>query len=184
MLTLHALFGAPEAVAAQGALTIKAHAWLLSWLRCAEAMLRRLVLIEAAAVAKPVSRACLTRRRQRAPKLSRFNAENPEAWPVSFRCFPADARPPARSHMRRPEDVSEAPRVRSAWPLAERYEALIRVFNDPAAFARRAARRLYALPRLLSQALRAPPHAAARVERFAVLAELIAAIWPPRFSSA
>jgi hypothetical protein len=40
--TLHMLFGAPEEVAAKHTLTAKAHALMASWLRCAEAMLRRL----------------------------------------------------------------------------------------------------------------------------------------------
>jgi hypothetical protein len=34
----------------------------------------------------------------------------------------------------------------SAWPLAERYEALIRVFNDPAPYAKRLVARLNAAP--------------------------------------
>ena len=32
--------------------------------------------------------------------------------------------------------------MRSAWPLAERFEALLRVYNDPMPYARRLARRL------------------------------------------
>ncbi len=36
------------------------------------------------------------------------------------------------------------PSFHSVWPLAERYEALLRVFNDPAGYAKRLAKRLYA----------------------------------------
>ena len=35
----------------------------------------------------------------------------------------------------------------SAWPLAERCEALLRVFNDPAPYAKRLARRLARTPK-------------------------------------
>src|SRR5690606_3465848 len=53
---LHMLFGAPETVAAKHTLTGKAHAHMASWLRSAEAMLRRLLLIEASAYPKPNTR--------------------------------------------------------------------------------------------------------------------------------
>jgi hypothetical protein len=48
--TLHMLFGAPADVAADHTLLRKAHAQLAQWLRCAEAMLRRLLLIEARSI--------------------------------------------------------------------------------------------------------------------------------------
>lgn len=57
--TLHMLFGDPTAVAERHTLTGKAHAQMASWLRCAEAMLRRLILIEASVIAKPNSRPLL-----------------------------------------------------------------------------------------------------------------------------
>jgi hypothetical protein len=43
--------------------------------------------------------------------------------------------------------------LRSAWPLAERYEALIRVFNDPTKYAQRLARRLHATPHRVVEVL-------------------------------
>lgn len=46
---------------------------------------------------------------------------------------------------------------RSAWPLAERYEALLRVLNNPLAYARRLARALHATPHRAAELLRAPP---------------------------
>ena len=44
----------------------------------------------------------------------------------------------------RPGDVAcfNVPRFRSAWPLAERQEALLRVCNNPAPYAKRLAARL------------------------------------------
>ncbi len=85
MHTLYALFGAPEDVAAEHTLTRAAHTLMASWLRCAEAMLRRLLLIEASAVAKPNTRPLLHKQRQRVRKLIGFDADQPEAWRVSFR---------------------------------------------------------------------------------------------------
>ena len=46
--SLHSLFGAPEDVAREHTLTRAAHALLLSWLRVGEALMRRLLVIEAA----------------------------------------------------------------------------------------------------------------------------------------
>ena len=44
----------------------------------------------------------------------------------------------------------------SAWPIAQRYEALIRVFNNPLPYARRLARVLKALPRRVAEILNLP----------------------------
>lgn len=121
---LHMLFGGPETVADRHTLAHKAYMQLLSWLRVGEAMMRRLIAIEAAAfparaVAKPRTQHKHTR------KPVSFCADKPEEWRVAFRCF-----------LTRQRDASgqrkyAARRFHSAWPLAERYEALIRAFNDP-----------------------------------------------------
>jgi hypothetical protein len=137
---LFSLFGAPEDIAAQGALSKAARALLLIWLRPAEAILRRLIFIEASRLIgdePPPSR----RHARKMPAVRReppiFNAADPESWRVSFRCsVPERRRPHRRSRQRR------APRAICARPLAERCEALLRVFNDPAPFALRLARRL------------------------------------------
>lgn len=74
--TLHALFGAPERVAFLHALTARNHALMSSWLRAGEALMRRLLLIEAAAYPKPNTRPLLARApRKRAPKLMHFYPE-------------------------------------------------------------------------------------------------------------
>lgn len=75
-------------------------------------------------------------------------------------------------------------RFRSAWPLAERYEALMRAFNDPAPYARRLAGRLHATPHRLAEALRASPETRARVDRFEALGAQARAVWRPYLSSA
>ena len=200
--TLHMLFGDPTAVAARHTLTGAAHALMASWLRCAEAMVRRLLLIEASAIAKPNTRPLLhdakRMRRKRACKLMAFYPEHPEAWRVSFRTFESPRQPRQRAVRFGPPKprrrISREDRwsyenfkrvtFRSAWPLAERYEALIRVFNDPAAYARRLARRMHATPHRLREALRAPPEAVHRVDRFSELSECASEAWRPLISSA
>ena len=94
---LHMLFGPPETVAAQHTLTAKAHAQIASWLRTAEAMLRRLLLIEASAYPRPNTRPLLRAPRQRTRKLMHFTAEAPGQWRVSFRCFVSSTRRQAQS---------------------------------------------------------------------------------------
>ena len=183
MHLLHALFGDPSHVAAKHTLTLKAHQLMASWLRAGEAMMRRLLIIEAAAFAKPNTRPLLRAPRARARKLMHFTAEAPEQWRVNFRCFYG----PSASRRHAPEPAGETPavhnkrlsreercsqpkpRFRSAWPLAERYEALLRVFNDPAAYARRLARQLHATPHRMRELLRTPPDTQHRVDRFDAL---------------
>jgi hypothetical protein len=195
---LYNLFGAPEDVAAQHTLTGQAHAQLAAWLRCAEAMLRRLLLIEAAAYAKPNTRPLLRAQRQRVRRAVAVFADKPENWRVSFRVFASPprrrARAPKFGPRTAPVRVSREDRwsyenfkpvtLRDAWPLAERYEALMRAYNDPAPYARRLSRRLHATPHRLAEALRAPPEAAHRIEVFGDLTERARLAWRERRSSA
>lgn len=163
--TLHMLFGAPEAVAEQHTLTAKPYKLLLTWLRAGEALMRRLLLIEASAHAKPNVRPLLRAQRKRVRKPIGFDADKPEQWRVTFRCFAAsERRLPAGKPVFQPGQVSKAqkqgrPTFHSAWPLAERYEALIRVFNAPAAYAARLARRLHAIPHRAASLLAYPEDA-------------------------
>lgn len=195
MHLLHGLFGAPEDVAARHTITLAAHTLLASWLRCAEAMLRRLLVIEASAYAKPNTRPLLHPTkllgRKRARKLIGFDAEHPEKWRVSFRTFG----PPAPSRQKKCRQDAGGPRqrisredrwsferferakLRSAWPLAERYEALLRVINAPAAFARRLAARLHATAHRLGELLRAPAEAHDRVDDFALMGDEARSRW-------
>ena len=159
------LFGGPEDVAAQHIFTAKPRALLVSWLRVGEAMVRRLLLIEAAACAKPNAQPTPRAPRKRVGHLMGFEADQPEKWRVSFRCLvssPAcgggDREAIGGGKRRCPLSLAsldsspvngrgKTPRsFSSAWPLAERYEALLRAFNDPAPRARRLARRLHGAP--------------------------------------
>ena len=225
MHLLYNLFGGPEDVAARQTLTAAAHAHLASWLRCAEALTRRLLLIEASAYPKPNTRPLLHAPRKRLRRLVGFHADKPEHWRVSFRCFALDRgaqRKPPIAAPAAPDDVNgkrprrfvfreepppprpSAPRpnraarrryppvlrqdrewvlhqppraFRSAWPLAERYEALLRVCNHPAAYARRLARRLHATPHRAGELLRAPPEATHRIVAFPALTQPAKALW-------
>jgi hypothetical protein len=142
------LFGAPEAIAAQHTLSRKAHALAFEWLRAGEALLRRLLLIEAAALAPPVSsRRAVSSRMPRQKRPYEFFADKPEDWRVTFRCCVGDTHAPGARMRTRPRCACVSPtRFPSAWPLAERAEAMLRAFNNPAPYAARLARKLYAAP--------------------------------------
>jgi hypothetical protein len=145
--------------------------------------MRQLLLIEAAAYPKPNIRPLLREKRVRARQLMGFSPDEPEIWRVRFRCFThpspdfAQRKSGAQDHerqsvwapgsplARRPGDECRRAPVtfRSAWPLAERYEALIRVFNDPTNYAQRLARRLHATPHRVVEVLSYTEESWARV---------------------
>jgi hypothetical protein len=168
--TLTTLFGAPEDVAARGTLVHRDWAQMATWVRAGEALLRQLLLIAAAVLPKPNLRPILWVKRARKRRLVHFYPDAPQDWRVSFRCFVDRARKPRSKGVapkpRKPRATREdrwsyerfkAARFHSAWPLAERMEALIRVFNDPAPYARRLARRLYARPERAAPMLKVAP---------------------------
>src|SRR5262249_18992199 len=149
-------------------LTAKAHALCALWLRAGEAMLRRLLLIEAAAYAKTNAPPARGEHRARPRTLYAFSPGEPGNWRAWGRALlsssPARGGSPERSEGKgevatSPFDVrfanatspvnggrKEPRRFRSAWPLAERYEALLRAYNEPALYAQRLARRLHVEP--------------------------------------
>jgi hypothetical protein len=146
---LASLFGRSEEIAARH--TILRPEWRLigHWLRAGEALMRMLLMIEAAALPKPNTRMPLLReKRTRAKRMMEFWSDKPDDWRVSFRVLLSDHRRPRRRGAGDPNksDPWDAARFKSAWPLAERAEALLRVFNDPLPYAQRLARRLYAVP--------------------------------------
>jgi hypothetical protein len=180
---LWTLFGNPEDLARRHTLTKKDYKLALSWLRVAEALMRRLLLIEAAALDLPEQRKAQGKPRLRTRRLISFSEDNPEAWRVSLRCAGAnvDRRRPRRPA---PAHAGETPavdrRFHSAWPLAERYEALVRAFNNPVPFARRLARRVKAAPQRLDTLLRAPPEAQRRIDDFDLFGAEAEHRWQPR----
>jgi hypothetical protein len=112
--SLHVLFGAPEDVARRDTYTRKPYELLAAWIRCGEALLRRLLLIEATQI-EIAPNACQTRApRQRARKLMHFSADEPEAWRVSFPCFG----PPASSRLTIGRQDAGGPSKPGRWPSA------------------------------------------------------------------
>ncbi len=187
---LWTLFGNPEDLARRHTLTRKDYTLTLSWLRVAEALLRRLLLIEAAALTLPDTRSAPRAKHARSRRLITYTADNPEDWRVSFRCPSSPAR--GGSVERRSREtkgevtasagetpaVHNAPRFHSAWPLAERYEALVRAFNNPAPFARRLARRVRGALTRIAAILRAPIEAQHRVDQFDDMGAHVWEVWP------
>jgi hypothetical protein len=201
--TLYDLFDSPAEVAWSDTLTSKAYRLMQTWLRVAEALMRRLLLIEAAACAKTLDRRRPRRRLLEtdgvppagtpAVQVVEFFPDKPQDWRVSFRCLVATRATnssPARggSGSRQSRETKgdgddraqfctslsdrfattspasgggfrPTKRFRSAWPLALRFEALLRVYNDPLPYARRLAARLHARPERARDMLRAPPDA-------------------------
>ncbi|MDZ4689828.1 hypothetical protein [Terricaulis sp.] len=166
--TLHMLFGAPEDVAFDHTLTHKQHALLLKWLRAGEALLRRLLLLEAAYYPPQPPRKPRAPHKRARVRMN-FASDEPEKWRVSFRCFGDWRRSAPRGGQRR------TLRFRSAWPLAERYEALLRVFNDPTGYARRLAARLRAAPHRRLEVLRETPYAEHLVGGYDEITQALAA---------
>lgn len=173
---LHMLFGGPESVADRHTLAHKAYMQLLSWLRVGEAMMRRLIAIEAAAFpARAVAKPRTPHKHTRKPVS--FFADKPEEWRVAFRCF-----------LNRQQDASgqrkyAARRFHSAWPLAERYEALIRAFNDPLRYARRLAARLHAAPHKFPTLFAKPLEYVHRVDNAEAFTATAIERWRPPDSS-
>jgi hypothetical protein len=164
-------FGAPQSIAALQPLTRALRRQLLSWLAPLEALVRKLILIEAAnfrEAAPYASRKPPPRRAE--PHVARAIAPEPEAWSACFHVpIPPEAAHTVPDH--------RAPRIRSLGPpllvsqiwreqaaatppqrpsprrgeadpavsalrLARRVEALRRALDDPKPHARRLARKL------------------------------------------
>jgi len=164
--TLFALFGDPERLAAQHTITGPTYRLILNWLHCAEALMRHLLFIEASAFPAGDAHKRRGAKRQRERREMSFDADTPENWRVSFRCALSRGRrvAPSRRNTKREDSPYAAPvSFHSAWPLAERFEALLRVHNDPEPYARRLARRLHAAPKAIAALLAYPAELIPRI---------------------
>ena len=144
LATLRALFGAPRDVAAAGWLARRTRNLLRFCLNATQAVVARLLLIEAAALPAPAP----TVHRARKPqprRLIEHRADAPEHWRVALRLHPY-RRLPAGNGSRRLKAGGTKRDRQNAWPLAERYEAILRACAAPAPYVRRLARRLHAAP--------------------------------------
>ncbi|HVY87203.1 MAG TPA: hypothetical protein VG943_18870, partial [Caulobacterales bacterium] len=124
------LFGEPKDIAFQHTHTTRQRELMLPWLRAGEAMMRRLLLIEAAALPKsngPPARNTSAGKMPAVPvrRLFTFTPDRPQDWRVSFRVLPSAAVAYCGGGRTR---AKEARRFHDAWPLAERMEAMLRVF--------------------------------------------------------
>jgi hypothetical protein len=152
--TLFSLFGAPQHIAQAHVFSASAHALIAAWLRAGETILRQLLLVEAAALPQtdappPKPRQSVRASRTTPPAL----LDAPETWRVSFRCC-ASTSGGAGGRWR---EHKSAKRFFPSFPIAARLEAMLRVFNDPAPFAQRLARRIARRPRRAYALLREPP---------------------------
>ena len=170
LATLRSLFGDQQNIALQQVWTAKNYNLALPWIRAGEAFLRHLLLIEAmhySALAPAKPRA--SRPRQR--RLVTNDPNDPESWRVSFRCFPSNddvgpakngvtlsSAPQAGARPSKGEAGTEK-RFFNAWPIAERIEAMLRVFNNPGGYAKRLARKLRAQPKLIRTLTKLPANA-------------------------
>ena len=136
------LFGGPETIAALRNLQRKDHQQLACWLRRAETLVRKLLLIEAAELSVAESKRTKRKALTRAKPKRIFNADEPHQWRVSFKLCEGDMYPFAQKKVRVPKTVSPDARFPEARPLAERFEALLRVFDAPECYVARAARLL------------------------------------------
>ncbi|HWA00061.1 MAG TPA: hypothetical protein VG841_07070 [Caulobacterales bacterium] len=141
LATLIALFGTPDELAGRLLLTRREHKLACAWLRTGEAMLRRLIFIEARAYAKPNTP--LPTPNTSAPRTLRPRAPHSFKLDATFHVITGA---PRKSTRRTRRALRDAPRLDyvSAGGAAGRFAALVRAFNDPAAYARRLARRLFA----------------------------------------
>lgn len=155
----------PASYALQGQVWLWKKFELLDWLRPLELLLRRMLLIEAFALAgsqtlprfkastvKPACEPATLAEMPVAVRAAPFDPARPETWRVAFTALPGRS----RSGPRRPlppvqpdrafGEVVAAKRYRrqlvSALPLARRLEAAIRVVNNPLPYVRRLAFRM------------------------------------------
>jgi hypothetical protein len=153
---IFSLFARPLELAFAGVMERAMQRDILAWLRGMEAAARRLLLLEAPQVAlvsvapraTPIAR-IISEPTPRPPALDWETP--PERWRVAFRCTPPRPRPYFPRKRNKPTPVSR--RFVSSFGLAARLEALRRVIENPAPFARRLALRLARTPALIARVL-------------------------------
>lgn len=174
MITLFNLFGEPQQLAFRQTLYARDYKLACNWLRTVEALFRKLLVIEASHYARDPTPTKPRAKRKRVTRWVTFHPDKPDDWRVSFRMDRGRPRPhlsidqeSAIAHAsRRAGEDARAPRnpFHCAWPLAERFEALLRVHNDPTAYAKRLARRLYTTPQHIAEIVRDPPELQNRID--------------------
>jgi len=177
LITLFGLFGEPQELAFRHTIVRRDYKLMCNWLRTVEALFRQLLVIEASHYAHEATTAKPRAAAKRQRREMTFADQNPDAWRVSFCTVMARAHENGSARLRRacgaercaPTGPPPAPYLapttfHSAWPLAERFEALLRVHNDPAPYAKRLARRLYANPASVDSIILEPPELQHRID--------------------
>ncbi len=187
MVTLFNLFGEPQQLAFRQTLAARDYKLACNWLRTVEALFRKLLVIEASHYARDLAPPKPRAKRKRPRRMVTFYPDQPDDWRVTFRTSLDRGRPRPQCSTdqalaitdtsRRAGEDAYGPRnaFHCAWPLAERFEALLRVHNDPTPFAKRLARRLYAAPQRVAEIVREPPELQHRIdiEPYAEIAALL-----------
>jgi hypothetical protein len=131
----------PEAIALEIVIHRERRHDFLRWLRIVEEMLRRVLFLEASAIATsfpPPTPARLLTARTRKPAPV-FNREDSTTWRLSLRMTP----PAGRQHHRKHKPSRRQPRiVVPSRPLALRVQAILRALEDPHPYIQRLALRL------------------------------------------
>ena len=154
-------FGLPASIARRIWLTRTHNQHLLDWLRPLEALLRRLIFLDAIALTPepPPAPEHKTRAKRVMPAAfgAAFDPDNSETWRVNFNLgATADRRPPA-GHAAKHTKPRLINSVASA-PAALRLEALIRAFNEREKLALRLALKLQRnAQRIIIDTLTPPP---------------------------
>ncbi len=142
-------FGEPAAIAAHLLLRRSVREDILAWLAPLEAGVRRMLLMEAVKLAKPNEPPATIVRGRVATSFreepGKTLPEDSRQWRACFRIWPAVTRleaAPAQPVIR----ASKRAVHYNAYPLARRIEAVIRVFENPAAYIAKIARRIHVEP--------------------------------------
>jgi len=155
-----ALLRNPEDVARRNLFPRMIRAQLSEALRPAEQFLRRLLFLDALKLDPPPRETQHARASTTTPEKDQpaeFDCEHPEQWRVRF-----IVRERERAYGAASKNTKAGPDPNSPWrlvstrPLAKRWEALIRAFNDPAPYALRLARLMRKRPEAVAR-LCAPP---------------------------
>lgn len=172
----YALFGSPSAIARQTWFSRAAHKLCAAWLVTLEALLRRLLYLDALELTPTQAPAAAPEVKTRARSLMRttagapFDVDNSETWRTQFLLLPRQER---RANRTRRKACAHLINAVSSAPLALRFEAIIRAYNDREAQAQRLADHLHArraeAPALYKHVTRRPPRALAAQPRFAEL---------------
>ena len=128
---------------------------ILARLRMLECYVRKLLLVEAAALPLPPPRAINpSAQRRRVHSERAVDLARPETWSTPFHLrLPRDRRPSTRSRVSAPRKSVQL----TAFRIALRIEALRRVLNAPSQYAMRLRRSLHARPELVRRyGLRGP----------------------------